>query len=138
MTLAAGETVNVWDSGHPRPALPTLRQGLAVATSSTGLIYAAGGSDVTNTTSAEVDVYNPNTSTAWSTVAPLPLARTRLTLAPLPGGDMLAIGGTDRPARPTPRSTCTIRPRTPGRPPPLCRTHVLPRPPRSGPTAPST
>ena len=94
VSLAAGESVNVWDSGQPRPALPTFREGLAVATSSTGLVYAAGGSDATNTPSAEVDVYNP-TNFAWSTVAPLPLARTRLTLAPLPGGDMLAIGGQD-------------------------------------------
>ena len=95
VSLAAGESVNVWDSGHPRPALPTLRSGLAVATSTTGLVYAAGGSDASNIPSAEVDVINPSTSTVWSTVAPLPLARTRLSLAPLPGGEMLAIGGLD-------------------------------------------
>ena len=92
--VAAGRSVNVWDIGEPAPALPTLREGLAVATSWTGLVYAAGGSGVTNTPSAEVDVYN-STNFAWSTVAPLPLARTGLTLAPLPGGEMLAIGGQD-------------------------------------------
>ena len=93
--VAAGRSVNVWDIGQPAPALPTPREGLAVATSSTGLVYAAGGSDMTNTPSAEVDVYDPTSFNAWSTVAPLPLARTKLSLAPLPGGYMLAIGGQD-------------------------------------------
>ncbi|MBI2940469.1 MAG: hypothetical protein HYY04_08530 [Chloroflexi bacterium] len=80
----------VWAT-HAR--LPTGREGLGVAVSSSGDIYAIGGYNYFfGGTLSVVEAYDPGTNT-WTTRASMPTARDRLGVTGATNGKIYAIGG---------------------------------------------
>jgi N-acetylneuraminic acid mutarotase len=71
--------------------MPTARNGLALATSNNGRLYAIGGQTGDGTVLSVVEEYDPATDT-WAPVASLPSARAGLGAA-VSGGKIYVIGG---------------------------------------------
>jgi N-acetylneuraminic acid mutarotase len=90
---AYAPSTNAWSTARP---MMTARGGLAVPASSGGGIYAIGGNNYIGANGDSflntVEAYIPSTDT-WTTVAPMPAARTELGAVTGPDGRIYAIGG---------------------------------------------